>query len=1373
MSGEQHGSAHCIDMDQIVGTCPTIQILVNNVPLTCLVDTGSQVTTVTESFYKHFVSQLPGLIDVSSFIKLNASNGLEIPLHGLLVSSVTLEKQVYADVHILVVKDSVNPYMRTKKADVPGVIGCNLLKLLKQAMESSSLLQESTVVQQMVQAYDKHLLHCEEINTLTQKQNVLSFVKTADDDVIIPANTLVIIDGTTRQTPNMMSVLIEPVDQYSTDLVVIPTFTTVEEGRVQFPVANMGSKDIWLRKATKIGKLYSAMVLQQDSDITVEQDGKCINVTSQQQCNPSVVNYDSLPFQVNMGDIKMTEKERKVILSLFIEFQDVFSKHPNDLGQTSLVEHRINTSDEIPITRPDRRVPPNIIPEVKHVLENWLKEGVIEPSDSPYASQMVIVRKRSGEIRVCVDYRGLNKKTFKDAFPLPRIEECIDSLHGAKYFCSLDLTQGYLQIKMNDDDKHKTAFRALGELYQFNRLPFGLCNAPPTFSRLMRKCYGDQFKQGIIMYLDDILIYASSIPEMLERLHIVLSRLQKHGLKLNPTKCHFFQKKVMFLGHQVSAKGIEADDSKIKAVKEFPTPTSDQQLRQFLGLASYLRRFVKGFASIAGPLHAILGGTGRKGRKRPKPKDDRKFSDKWNIQCEQAFIKLKEALSSPPILAYPDYKLPFILEVDASIDGFGAILLQKQSNRTVVIAYASRKLRDAEKQMSSYSSMKLEFLALHWATTKKFRDYLYGSVFTILTDNNPLSKILTSKQTAADMGKLADLADYNFTLQYRSGKMNKAADALSRNAIAEDIMCQEQIIEVVSNSESSTYIMDPLLMKISQELLMSDNDICLQQESIAMSRYTLQDLQRLQMSDPYIACIRKCLSSNTKPNSNEISPTVLRHWKQLRIIDDVLYRCVSINGIQQHVLCVPQSLIPLILKHLHDNTGHQGIERTVTLIRDRFYWPKIQQDIEKYCKQCKRCILAKEPTPKIKPKMYHLTASQPLDIVAIDFTVLESSTSGIENVLVLTDIFSKFSLTVPTRDQTGKTVARVLIKDFFHRLGIPKRIHSDKGKSFENNIITELCSIYGIQKSRTSPYHPQGNAQCERYNRSMHNLLKTLETEKKNKWPDHIQNITFMYNCTPHSTTGYSPYHLFFGRKPNLLIDQLFNTPQDAKSKTSHDDWIKQHRLRMQEAYLRALNRIEQKAQQRKLKHDKKAKEHNLNVGTKVLLRNRIQGRNKIQDTWSPTTCKVLQRIDGGSAYRVQKTDDENSKPRTINRVDLLPCNFTDSESESLSGSQTDDSSSSSDTDDEITFQIPHKQQQTLPDPQRQVAEQVPRRVSQRSTKGRHSNLHNLPRSVLDRAQFADDNPFRDLSQTISHIGQSNLELSQLLQVAYRNQFHS
>jgi transposase InsO family protein len=1228
-------------MDKVVGTCPTIHILMNNVPLTCLVDTGSQVTTITNSLYEQFVSHFPGLMDVSAFIKVNASNGLDIPLVGLLIVSITLEKHQYENVHVLVVKDSVNPHMRSKKTEVPGIIGCNMLKLLKQAMETQNLMQESNVVHEIMQAYNTHLLQCEEIDKLINTDKMLSYVKTVKTDVFIPANTMVFIEGTTRYTPYKMSVIIEPAEPHPPELLVIPTFTTIEEGRVQFPVANMGDQDIWFHKPTKIAQIFSATLLQ--PDITVEQECAYVTGTSQHQSTCSI-NFHSLPFQVNIGDIKMSEKERQQILSLFTEFNNVFSKHPNDLGYTTVVEHHIKTTDEIPIVHPDRTVPHNIIPEVKHVLENWVKAGVIEPSDSSYASQMVIIRKRSGDIRVCVDYRGLNKKTVNDAFPLPRIEDCIDALHGAKYFCSLDLTQGYLQVKVHTDDTHKTAFRALGELFHFNRLPFGLCNAPATFSRLMRKCFGDQFKKGIIMYLDDILIYGSSITEIVERLRTVMSRLQKYGLKLNPSKCHFFQKKVFFLGHQVSAKGIEADTSKIKAVKDFPKPISDRHLRQFLGLASYLRRFVKGFASIAGPLHDILGGTGRKGRKRPKALDERKFSEKWSPQCEKAFNDLKEALVSAPLLAFPDYKLPFILEVDASINGFGAILLQKQCGRTVVIAYASRKLRDAEKQMTAYSSMKLEFLALHWATTKKFRDYLYGSKFTILTDNNPLSRILTSKQTAADMGKLADLADFNFTVQYRSGKTNTAADALSRNAIPEDIMCQEHVAEIISTAECCTFIPDPLIAEISHSVLMADDLIAVEQETIVMSKYTLDDLARLQMSDIYIAKIRHGLSSNTKPHSNEINQKVLRHWKQLVVKDNVLYREVLVNGVQLKLMYLPQALIPLILQQLHDNAGHQGIERTVALIRERFYWPTIQTDVERYCKQCKRCILSKEPTPKVKPLMYHLIANRPLDIVAIDFTVLESSSSGIENVLVLTDIFSKFVLTVPTRDQTAKTVAKVLVRDLFQRLGIPKRIHSDRGKSFENKIMIELCDMYNVEKSRTSPYHAQGNGQCERYNRSMHNLLKTLEAEKKKNWPEHIQNLTFMYNCTPHSTTGFCPYHLFFGRPPNLVIDQLFNTPQARETRINHDEWIKRHRIQMQETYKRALNRIYHKANQRKAKHDLKAKDYNLVIGSKVLLRNRVQGRNKIQDTWNPTTYKVLSRIDGGSAYIVQKADEEAAK---------------------------------------------------------------------------------------------------------------------------------
>jgi transposase InsO family protein len=1311
-------------------------------------------------------------MDISSHIRLKASNGLDIPVCGLLIVSITFEEQVYDDVYILVVKDSVDPQMRTRKTDVPGIIGCNMLKLLKQSMVSNRLIQESALVHEMLQLYDVEMLCSEEITKLNVKHDVLSYVKTASNDIYIPAHTMVNIEGTTRQMPGQMHVLVEQTDIPYSDLIVIPTYTVVEEGRILFPLANTGSKDIWFKRPTRIARICTCTEVKPEPHISVDESQHGIKVDINHDCNIDIkpTSFHSLPFQVNMGDVRLTESERMKILSLFTDYQNVFSLHSNDLGHTTLVEHRINTTDDVPIVHPDRRVPHNIIPEVKKVMQNWMKAGVIEASNSPYASQMVIIRKKSGDIRVCIDYRMLNRKTIKDAFPLPRIDDCIDSLHGAKYFCSLDLTQGYLQVKLHDNDKHKTAFRALGELYQFNRLPFGLCNSPPTFSRLMRKCFGDQFKQGIIMYLDDILIYGSTISEIIERLQIVFSRLQIHGLKLNASKCHFFQKKVVFLGHQVSAKGIESDDSKVRAVLGFPKPTTEKELRQFLGLASYLRRFVKNFATIAGPLHGILNSSGRKGKrsKQPKTSDERTFSERWSQECDQAFGDLKTALSSPPVLSFPNYKLPFILEMDASIKGFGAILTQKQSDRTVVIAYASRKLREHEKQMKSYSSMKIEFLALHWAVTKKFRDYLYGSQFTILTDNNPLSRILTSKQTAADMGKLADLADFNFTVQYRSGKTNKAADALSRNPVQDDVTCQEELVEVVSRTEGSIALPDTLVASIGHDILKSNDQCFIHEQASFMSIYSTSDLERLQMADANIAKIRNSITSGKTPNSREISPNIMRHWKQFQIVNNLLYRQVVNNGISQKLLMLPQSLKPIVLQQLHDLSGHQGIERTVSLIRERFYWSTIRQDVEKYCKLCKRCIVAKEPTPKVKTKMFHLSASRPLEVVAIDFTMLEMSSAGIQHVLVLTDIFSKFVLTVPTRDQTAKTVAKVLIRDLFHRYGIPERIHSDRGRSFENEIVTELCAIYGVKKSRTTPYHPQGNAQCERYNRTMHDLLRTLHTDHKQRWPEHIQNLTFMYNCTPHSSTGYSPHFLFFGRSPNLLIDQMFQTETRIRTTTCPDDWIRRHRVQMQDAYTRALGKIEQKAKQRKVRHEKKAKDYDVDIGARVLLRNRVKGRNKIQDVWNCTPYRIVSRVAGGNAYLVQKADSEDDKIRSVNRVDLLPFVDSTDDDTDTDSHNSEESKDTSSSDEDITFHITSSRKQSSLNSPSQHRDVQSTRKSSRKNKGQHSNPHNEPRSVLQQDQFANHPQFADFSHAISELGQGlSHELGQLLQTTY------
>ncbi len=375
--------------------------------------------------------------------------------------------------------------------------------------------------------------------------------------------------------------------------------------------------------------------------------------------------------------------------------------------------------------------------EVRDHIQKLLKQRVIRKSISPYAAPVVLVRKRDGGLRLCVDYRQLNSHTVKDAYPLPRIEEALEAIGNSKFFSSIDLAQGYYQVAVDEADIHKTAFRVgTGGLYEYLRMPFGLCNSPGTFQRLMEACLGEANFDLLLIYLDDILVFASSIEEHIKRLEYVFCRLKEHGLKMKPTKCHFFQREVKFLGHVVSENGIFTDPDKTKTVKEWPRPQTERQLRQFLGLAGYYRRFVKGFSQIAAPLHSLLTKQDRTKRKSTRSEKalNSLLEGRWTSDCSKAFEKLKKCLVSSPILGYPDFKKPFIVETDASFNGLGAVLSQDQSNGRVVIAYASRSLRPSEKNMENYSSMKLEMLALKWAVTEKLRDYLLGGKFIVYTD---------------------------------------------------------------------------------------------------------------------------------------------------------------------------------------------------------------------------------------------------------------------------------------------------------------------------------------------------------------------------------------------------------------------------------------------------------------------------------------------------------------------------------------------------------------------------------------------------------------------------------------------------------------
>ena len=353
--------------------------------------------------------------------------------------------------------------------------------------------------------------------------------------------------------------------------------------------------------------------------------------------------------------------QQQQLNELFKEFQDVFSQGEDDLGNTPLLEHGIETHGP-PLRQPYRRQNPAVRREEMAQVQQMLFSNVIRPSNSPWASPVVMVWKKDGSLRFCVDFRQLNAATVKDAHPLPRIDDLLDALHGAKWFSTLDLKSGYWQVPITEQDKAKTTFRtSSGQLFEFNQVPFGLCNAPATFSRLMDRVLAGLHWETCLFHLDDIIVFSSTWEEHLARLREVFERLRHAKLKLGAAKCTFATKEVSYLGHRVTEEGLLPDPSLLAAIRDIPPPTTATEVRSFLGLAGYYRRYVKGFAAIAAPLHALT-------------RKDAVFH--WSENCLAAFDQLKTRLTTSPITAFPDFSQEFRLYTNASTAGLGAILAQ-------------------------------------------------------------------------------------------------------------------------------------------------------------------------------------------------------------------------------------------------------------------------------------------------------------------------------------------------------------------------------------------------------------------------------------------------------------------------------------------------------------------------------------------------------------------------------------------------------------------------------------------------------------------------------------------------------------------------
>ena len=450
-------------------------------------------------------------------------------------------------------------------------------------------------------------------------------------------------------------------------------------------------------------------------------------------------------------DVTLTPVQKDQVQDLLQQNLDVFTLPNQPKGRTDWVQHEIRVETEVPIKQAVRRPPIHLREAAEEEVKKMLKDDVIEPSNSPWASPVVLVKKKDGSLRYCIDYRKLNAVTIKDSYPLPRIDDSLDTLRNAKYFTTLDLASGYWQIELSDDAKEKSAFCTTSGLYQFRVMPFGLTNAPATFQRLMERVLAGLQWKICLVYIDDIIIFSSSIEDHLKQLNEVFTRLRKAGLKLKPKKCHLFKRKVQYLGHVVSESGIETDPEKIEAIKKWERPSNVSEVRSFLGLCSYYRRFVPEFASLARPLIKMTEKTS-------------KFE--WTGEQEEAWLILKEKLMSPPILVYPDPSIPFILDTDASDFGIGAVLSQVQDGQERVVAYGSRVLTKQEKR---YCVTRRELLAVvHFV--KYFRHYLVGKKFTLRSDHASLKWVRSFKEPEGQVARWLEVLDaYDFDLIHRPG----------------------------------------------------------------------------------------------------------------------------------------------------------------------------------------------------------------------------------------------------------------------------------------------------------------------------------------------------------------------------------------------------------------------------------------------------------------------------------------------------------------------------------------------------------------------------------------------------------------------------
>ena len=1267
---------------KLIGSKPIVKCELEGVESNVLLDTGSQVSMCDTEWLdarapSAELKPVTDFLEEDEQVKFLAANNTEVPVVGAVVLNFTLGHCTFPVPFIVTSGSLSQPILGFNVMEHVIAMGSpdTIVSSLKKAMSNVSVGSLNVMVSLVSRNFED-----------SDCVGILKSTKT----ITIPAKGVrrikCRVKGDVRGS-DLSFICSAPLNgDWDSDLEITHSLGEIVRGRtpnVNIEIRNNASKPKEIRSNMVVGEISSVNAV-----IPIHMSKtSAVDVASIQEGEggleaPDIP--DNEKWQPKADLSHLPPKEREEFEKLLRDECEVFAKNDTDIGAIPELQMEFNLTDEIPVNEAYRHLPRKLYDDVKTYLNDLIINGWIQESKSSYASPIVCVRKKDGSMRLCVDYRKLNLKMIPDRHPIPRVQDLLDGLGGQRYFTTLDMAKAYHQGFVKEACRKYTAFATPWALYEWLRIPFGLKNAPAAFQRYICQALMGLLDRVCLAYLDDILVYGKTLGEHRSNLRKVFRRLRSKGIKLRVDKCFFAMQEVRYLGRLVSEHGYRPDPEDVKALEKFrEPPKSVGEVRSMVGFLSYYRGHVENFAKKMKPVYDLIkwkdsSGLGDKGGKKGKSGGgyDKRAPIVWSDTLQAIIDDVIDTLKSPSVMAYPDFDKPFILNCDASGYGLGAVLYQQQGDDLRVISYASRTLTEAENNYHLHSG-KLEFLALKWSVTDKFSDYLgHGSKFTVFTDNNPLTYVMSSaKLNATGMRWVNQLSEYDFTLKYRPGKSAADADGLSRNplpvsSIDRAAPTTNPSITDLQRECTSTITRDDLAQILSQP----DASYCTTANVNTIDLTTLQDastpplanvskaeLSRSQSEDDVIGPVYKAVCESLRPSRREVSKLsrksrlLFSQWSKLCVKDDVLLRKTS----KYLQIVLPSKYHQTVYRELHVGMGHLASDRVEDLARQRFYWPHMSSDIDYFVRKKCTCLFTKQPNIREKAKLVPLNATHPFEVVSIDFMEIDkhASAGGFRYVLVVCDHFTRFSQAYATKTKSARAAADKVFSNFILQYGFPSRIHHDQGTEWNNKLFQHLHRLTNIKASNTTPYHPMGDPYVERYNRTLKNMLSSIPEKEKKRWRDHLPKLCFAYNSTVHRATGYTPFYLLFGRESRLRVDGAFPSFEvqvEDPGRKSYAKFASEWKERMNEAFKLADQNSDKSKQYNKSKYDVRANSATLQVGDRVLVQN-VKPEGKLSPFWKPDVLVVVRRRGDLPVYELRRYGVKNGKVRVLHR-NLLKC---------------------------------------------------------------------------------------------------------------------